>query len=174
MIELLITIIIAAILAAVAAPNMAVFVKNTTRSTNINSLVSALTLARSIAVKRNGLVTVCASGGNYTQCNPTNDGVFDNGWIVFSNTAIDRSVDAGDTIRRVYQPDTGANITMRGWAGTANVTAITYRGDGTPAGLLAGTLFRYCDSRGAPAAREVQISVTGQPQAVQGGVVSCP
>jgi len=68
MIELLITIVIAAILAAVAAPGMGVFIKNTTRSTNISSLVSAFTLARSIAVKRNSFVTVCTSGtgGDYT------------------------------------------------------------------------------------------------------------
>jgi len=175
MVELLITIVIAAILAAVAVPGMGVFVKNTARSTNINSLVSAFTLARSIAVKRNSAVTVCASGkgGVYTACN-ADPGKFDDGWIVFSDPDNDQTVDAGETIRRVYQPDIGSSTSLRGWVGTAKVNAVTYRGDGTPTNLLANTLFRYCDSRGASAAREIALSVTGQPQSAQGGVASCP
>ncbi len=165
LIELIIVIIIAGVLAGIAAPNLGTFVKNNARTTRINSMVTALNLARSEAVKNNSTVTVCATGagGVMTQCNAA-AGVFEQGWIVFNDPNGSRSVDAGETVVRRFDPDGGGSATLRGRHDTAAINDVMYGGDGAARGISTGTRFVYCDSRGAKQARAVLLSITGQPR----------
>ena len=61
MLELMITLAVATILIASAAPSFRESIQNTRLVTQVNELQTALSLARSEAVKRNENVTVCAS-----------------------------------------------------------------------------------------------------------------
>ena len=71
LIELVVVIVIAAIVATVAMPSMSAMLVNNRIRTSGTDLMSALLLARSEAIKRNGQVAVQPASGNWSQ-----------GWIV--------------------------------------------------------------------------------------------
>ncbi len=195
LIELIIVVVIAGVLAAIAAPNMSEFVKNNTRTTRVNSMVTALNYARTQAVTRNQRISLCRSAG-FAGCDGVGNGEFGNGWIVFTDftpapfggtvgtidtlgtdLALDVNgdgvVDALDdeVVLRVFQPDMGNFATLRARRGSVAgpfIEGISYRNNGmpediaTPGTLLpAGTLFNYCDDRGATEARAIFVSVAG-------------
>ena len=81
--ELLVTISIVGILAALAIPSFQSTIQNNRLTTSANSLVTALNLARSEAVKRGQMVVVRRTGANW-----------ENGWQVFVD--IDRDTPATD------------------------------------------------------------------------------
>ncbi len=170
LVEMIITIVIGAILAAIAVPSMGVFVKNNARTTRINSLITALNLARSEAVKNNGTVTLCASGagGSFSSCQRgTVGGLFDfsNGWIVFDDDDGDGTVDAGERVLRVFDPKMSGDVRFAG-----TVAALTYGGSGAPTRALSSTTqFVYCDDRGVKSARAVLLTPTGQPRVSRDG-----
>jgi len=72
LLELLITVAVIAIAMAIAVPSMREFTQNDRLTTNINTFIGHLALARSEAVKRSQQVAVCVSndaasctGGNW-------------------------------------------------------------------------------------------------------------
>jgi type IV fimbrial biogenesis protein FimT len=140
--ELIIVVVIAGVLAAIAAPNMSEFVKNNTRTTRVNTMVTALNYARAQAVTRNQRVTLCRSAG-LAGCDPGPNGSFGGGWIVFTDFipvpmggsvgTIDPGVDLNgdavvddadlngdgvvddlqnETVLRVFQQDMGNGVTL--------------------------------------------------------------
>ena len=183
--ELIIVVVIAGVLAAIAAPNMSEFVKNNSRATRVNTMVTALNYARGQAVTRNSRVSLCKSANLATCDAAPGTGHFEGGWIVFTDHipafaggavgAIDTGI-AGwtdEVMLRVFQPDMGNNATMTGSnTPIGAIRGMSYEGNGLgrdmdpPAGatlVSAGTVFRYCDDRGAPEARGIVISPTGNP-----------
>lgn len=172
--ELIIVVIIAGVLAAVAAPNMSEFVKNNSRANRVNTMVSALNYARGQAVTRNARVSLCKSAA-FGNCDAPGTGDFGTGWIVFTDSNPRGTVNGGDTVLRIFQPDMGNNATL---TGVKNVVSITMAGlsyENTGLGLdlnaAAGdtivspsTVFRYCDDRGAAEARGIVITPTGYPR----------
>jgi type IV fimbrial biogenesis protein FimT len=118
--ELMIVVIIAAVLAAIAAPNMSEFVKNNSRATRVNTMVTAVNYARGQAVTRNARVSLCKSAGG-AACDAIGTGDFAPGWIVFTDGGVRGTVDGTDTVLRVFQPDMGNNATMLGVKGAPSV-----------------------------------------------------
>ena len=100
LVELMVTIAIAAILTAIAAPNFTPLIKNNRFAAQKNELQSALNLARSEAVKRNGTVSVCISN-NGSGCSGHSNH-FHHGWLVFADANADGEVNGGDVILRAY------------------------------------------------------------------------
>lgn len=173
--ELMIVVVIAGVLAAIAAPNMSEFVKNNARATRVNTMVSALHYTRGQAVTRNARVSLCKSAGG-TACDAVGvggAGNFAGGWIVFTDGGVRGTVDGGDLVLRVFQPDMGGFATLTGInTPIGAIRGLSYENTGLgwdlvpPAGVIAvsaGTLFRYCDDRGPPKARGIVISPTGYP-----------
>jgi type IV fimbrial biogenesis protein FimT len=174
-VELMIAIVIAGVLAAITVPNMSEFIKNNTRTTRVNTMVTALNYARSEAVSRNARVSLCKSSGpNFNNCDAIGTGDFASGWIVFVDGGLRGGITApADVILRVFQPDMGGNATL---IGSRNVTknpisGISYESTGLGSDLdppatdlvSANTIFRYCDDRGTAQARGIVISRTGSP-----------
>jgi type IV fimbrial biogenesis protein FimT len=89
--ELMITLSVLAIIVTIAVPSFTTMVSNNRLTAQHNELVTALTIARSEALKRGTTVTVCASDDE-AGCNSSN---WEDGWIVFSDYDADRAVDAG-------------------------------------------------------------------------------
>lgn len=100
LIELLITIAIAGILLGLGIPSFASAVKESRISSQYNTLVGSLYLARSEAVKGSSEVTVCprASAGA-SQCGGKQD--WKNGWLVF----IDRTTVQGESTASIDDTD---------------------------------------------------------------------
>lgn len=185
--ELIIVVIIAAVLAAIAAPNMSEFVKNNSRATRINTMVTALNFARGQAVTRNARVSLCKSAAGAV-CDAIGTGDFATGWMVFTDGGARGTVDGTDTVLRVFQPDMGNFASLVGLkdAPAVAIAGLTYENTGLGADInppvgatvvTANTLFRYCDDRGTADGRAIVISTTGFPRLVQNLTtigVACP
>jgi len=151
--ELLFTLAIAGILLSLAAPSFAELQRNAQRTTTVNEFFHAVFLARSEAIKRGGVVSICKSSNGRT-CE--HSGQWANGWIVFTNLDRDEppQVDANETILRVYP----------GWRhGTVNSNRASFSFRPTSQGLVNGTIV-FCDERGSREARAIIISHTGRPR----------
>jgi len=159
LIELMIVLSIAAILASIAAPSFQWIMSRTRLSTQANDLITALSLARSEAVKRGVRVTVCKSSSG-TGC--TTGGDFQQGWIVFvDNTQVAGNaagiLDGTDTLLRAFGVIQGS--TLDGGANFAKW--ISYlpsgrsRGD---TGLANGTFSLCNDHKG----RSIAVNTSGR------------
>ncbi len=150
LIELLVTIAVLAILLTVAVPNFQTFVMNSRMASQTNDLITALSLARSEAVKRAANVTVCASSDGAT-CT----GGWAAGWIVR---------DAAGTPIRVQQALGGASILS---GGTDVASSITFTASGrttipTTATDASTTLTLCPPSPAVVQGRAIQIERTGR------------
>lgn len=166
--ELVFAMAIVAGLLGWGVPSFRELQRNVERTREINQFVQALYLARSEAIKRNGVVSLCPSGGG-GQCAPAG-APWQRGWIVFVNRDRDSPAvrDAGEDLLRVYAPwDRGAV--------TANRATLSFR----PFGQVGVTAtFTFCDDRGPPAARAVIVSQAGRPRVsdrnASGRPLACP
>lgn len=105
LIELMVTLSIMAILAMLAAPALRTFFVKRTVSSQADALSGALRLARSEAIKRGQIVTICASGNAEAkppQCLSGNATNWSTGWIIFvDHTNNLRSYDQGEDLLKV-------------------------------------------------------------------------
>ena len=127
---------------------------NAARTREVNQFIQAVYLARSEAIKRNGVVSLCPSlDGELCASTGT---PWQRGWIIFVNMDRDSPAvrDLGEELLRVYASwDRGAV--------NANRTTLSFR----PFGQVGVTAtFTFCDDRGSKAARAVIISQTGRPR----------
>lgn len=83
LVELVVVVVIIGILAAVAVPNFQDALLSSRLRANANKLVSSIYLARSEAIKRNAIITLCASSNN-TSCS----GNWEDGWVVLSGATV--------------------------------------------------------------------------------------
>ncbi len=166
--ELLITLCIAGVVAGIGAPALTDLVRDSRRAREVNSFVHSMHLARSEAIKRGRVVTLCKTA-NGTQC-AEGDTRWSDGWLVFVNLDQDTPprVDLQEPVLYVKPPL--KELEIRG-----NRNAFTFRPFGRRA--TNGTLV-FCDARGAPKARAVIVSVTGRPRMARrtasGAALACP
>ncbi|MDP2265942.1 MAG: GspH/FimT family pseudopilin [Thiobacillus sp.] len=159
LIELMVTLAVLAILLTIAIPNYQTFVMNSRMASQTNDVITALSLARSEAVKRAANVSVCASS-NGTSCT----GGWAQGWIVR---------DAAGTPIRVQQALGGAS-TLSGGADVASTITFTASGRTTiPAtATVASTTLTLCPpSPAVVQGRAIQIERTGRSRFAP---VACP
>ena len=114
LVELMVTIVVLAVLVSMAIPSFD-YVKLSNRLNSYSTdLVAGSQVARSEAIKRNAVVTLCASS-NGTSCTP---GGWEQGWIVLGGTVLQRQlaaptglkIDSGGIASLSFQP-TGAGAT---------------------------------------------------------------
>src|ERR1019366_2561507 len=158
LIELVAVMGIVAILAALALPAMRQFLQNQQASSAASELITDLNYARSEAIKEDlsvaggAGVSLCASTG--TGANPSCDtGNWVSGWIV-------QSPANPVPLQVVGALPAGLTLTT-----TPSNAAVVFQPDGAAPALTVGAngrvMFTLCDSRGAAAAREVEVSVNG-------------
>jgi type IV fimbrial biogenesis protein FimT len=152
--ELVFTLAIAAGLLGWAVPTFRDLQRNSERAREVNQFIQAVYLARSEAIKRNGVVSLCPSL-NGQSCGPSGT-PWHRGWIVFVNLDRDSPAvrDSGEDLLRVYAPWRDGRV-------SANRTTLSFRSFGQ-AGVTA--TFTFCDDRGPSRARAVIISQTGRPR----------
>ena len=159
MIELMVTVAVLAILLSIAIPNYRTFVMNSRMASQTNDLVTALSLARSEAVKLAANVTVCASSDGAT-CT----GGWNLGWIVR---------DAAGTPIRVQRALGGAS-TLSGGTDVASTITFTASGRTTipVTATAASTTLTLCPPTPASVqGRAIQIERTGRSSS---SPVACP
>jgi len=153
--ELCVTLSIAGLLAALAVPSFAGFQRNAARTAAVNDLMHSIYLARSEAIKRGGVVSLCRTvDGEY--CAPQTSN-WDTGWLVFVNSDRDQPayLDAGEEILQRHSGWPGGRI-------TSNRLSFSFRP--TSQADVNGTLV-FCDARDKTNnARAIIISHTGRPR----------
>lgn len=165
LIELVVALTLLGILLAMAIPNFTLMVKNSRLTSQANDFIIAVNLARSEAIKRNLNVSLCPSADGATCAGA---GIWEQGWLIYVDADSSFSLNAGDTILRIFPRLSGDN-TFRANANYANL--ITYRPRGFP--IQQGALV-LCDDRNNDgdtgdaedfnAGRAAIISPTGRPR----------
>ncbi|MEX2132118.1 MAG: GspH/FimT family pseudopilin [Pseudohongiellaceae bacterium] len=167
-IELLITVSIVGILAALSLPSFVDTIESMRTNSQAKTLLSALNLARSEAIRRGANIAMCASGDG-ADCEAD---AWSEGWIVFQDNNADAdgdagSVDAGDEIIRVYE-NIGGGSTM-----TFTVDLFEYDSQGFNATGALQTILICPSTDNADNARSIEISAAGRGRRIEDGLV-CP
>ena len=153
--ELLVTSVIAGALGT-GAVGFASLMQDTRMTTTVNSLMGDLALARSSAITRHAMVTLCKSRDG-ASC--ADDSAWHEGWLVFADANNNHDVDNGETILHV-QEELAGDMTLR-YGETSGYHYVRYN----PAGeAWPGATFTFCDRRGAPNAKAVIVYWTGRPR----------
>lgn len=175
--ELLVTVLVMGIIFGFGVPNLLEFARNNRMTATANDLVTALTLARSEAIRGGDPVTLCASPEPIVD-NPTcdEDATDPNsagGYIAWVDTDGDAVFDAGE--RMLLQRDDPQDITVLGGDGAGGVSGYVQFGQNGYVATAAGagaplTEILLCDTRGntavsgsLSAARGLRIPVIGRP-----------
>ena len=165
--ELIFTMAIVVGLLGWAIPGFRDFQRNAERTREVNQFIHAIYFARSEAIKRNGVVSLCPSVDG-SACGPAGT-PWQQGWIVFVNLDRDSPAvrDSGEPLLHAYAPWASGQV-------NANRATLSFRSFGQM-GVTA--TFTFCDARGSPAARAVIISQTGRPRvsdrSAAGKALSC-
>lgn len=166
--ELLTTLSIVAVLATLMAPSIRTLQLDGRRTVAVNGFLHGLFLARSEAIKRSMVVSVCRSGDGL-RCN-YGAADWSVGWIVFVNS------DRDDPPQR--DPTEELIVSAGAWPGgsiISNRPAYSFRP--VIQAVVNGTIV-FCDMRGSPQARAIIISYTGRPRVAHrdaaGKPLRCP
>lgn len=167
LIEMLIVVAVMAILATLATPGFSALLYDSDRTAAVNSFFHALFLARSEAIKRSGVVSVCKSSDGQT-CSRTAE--WTAGWIVFANTDRDEPPvrDGREALLATYE----------GWPrGRITSTRTSFSFRSYRQGVVNGTVI-FCDPRGSAHARAIIINHAGRPRVARrdssGRPLRCP
>jgi len=168
LIEMVSTMAVVAILGTLAVPSLRTFLQNAERATAVNGFFHSLFLARSEAIKRGHVVSLCRSADGQ-RC-ATRSAQWTVGWIVFANR------DRDDPAERDEDEDLLA--VHEGWDnGLINSNRLTYSFRPHTQGVVNGTIL-FCDPRGPSESRAIIISHTGRPRVSRtdsaGKPLNCP
>ncbi len=172
LVEMIITVAIAAIVLGMGVPGFQQLIRANRTVTEVNRLVTALSLARSEAVKRNATVAMCrASGSNCSLAPGVN---WENGWVVFTdNVTQNGTIDAGEQTLQVYER-MPQGYTLRPGPTFTNWIAFQPTGQMLGSGGAAADSFRVCDDTQAAAERRlIQVNLVGRANASKNNGV-CP
>lgn len=168
MIELMITIAIAAILLGLAAPNFSETIKNNRLITKTNDVVTAINIARQVAISRGVITFVCHSNNvdtNAPTCNGGSASDWNTGVIIYSAQA--RTI---VNAQRNYSAANDTIIQQLDFNDDDDIV-VTQANDNdyvsfNPNGLLFGTnaplTFTICDDRTGESGREINVSLAGK------------
>jgi type IV fimbrial biogenesis protein FimT len=156
LIEIMIALAVLSILGTLAVPGFINLLCDASRTNAVNAFIHSVFLARSEAIKRGEVVSICKSADG-ANCNDS--GEWNGGWITFVNTDRDEPPqrDADESLIFVQEPWRDGRI-------SSNRLAFSFRPH--TQGVVNGTLV-FCDRRGSAAARAVIISHVGRPRVAQ-------
>jgi type IV fimbrial biogenesis protein FimT len=152
LVEMMVTVAVVAILLAVGAPQLRTFVQKQQVRGDVQTLASAIQLARTEALKRSSDVTLCPlpSSGAHECADATTD--WSHGWMVFvdppQTAAGDNAYDSDtDTLLRVDDQVRSSSLTSN----SSTLSTITFRANGLAIGFnQTFTVSAGSDDSGAP------------------------
>ena len=170
LVELLVTLAVAAVLLTLAVPGFGNLVRDNRLATSANAFATAVALARSEAIKRAAVVSLCKSADGQA-C--AGGGGWEQGWLVFVDADGDGQRQPAETLLAVHGP-LGGSVTLRG--DSALRDALSFGPTGATRGMQAGLLV-LCDDRGfGSQARGLVLSPSGRLsilEAPAAGATSC-
>jgi len=155
LLELVATLAISSITLSLAVPAMSALAGNNARTSATNTLVRHLQLARSEAVTRGATTILCPSVDGQACLNSTE---WDLGYILVTDSNNSGSVDAGDSLLRVFQ-GVEPRISIKSTAGRKR---ILFNSLGMSPGY--NLTLSFCDRQLVVDPRAVILSNTGRPR----------
>ena len=166
LIELMIVLAVLSAIATIVLPSMQHIINSNQLRSQTSRLLSSINLARSEAINRNQIVSLCPStyvSTGVASCSRN----YADGWIVFTNRDRDRNVDGdSDEIISVFEGlPPGYSLRIR--AGTRNAfELISYRPDGSS---RRNRTLMICPPRGRPIPSwSLVMNVVGRPRVARG------
>lgn len=167
LVELMVTIAIAAILLGIAVPSFDGVMLSMKLTSYANNLVASTLLARSEAINRNAVVSLCVSS-NGSSCGT---GGWEQGWIVMCNTTDNTACDPAGPNTMVIQSQPAVSS---GWKITesSTITSVSFQPTGTGATSATLTVCRATPNVGSQE-RVVRISASGRPSVTKTANAAC-
>lgn len=170
--DALTTLTVASVLFSVAVPSFQLLTSSQRMSGAVNSLVTALHLARSEAIKRSERAVLCPSVDSRT-CNDNSADatVWEEGYLLYIDRNANHEFDDDD--QAIWMAGATEGLRIRSSAHRDHITYL-------PNGLTSGTntTFTFCDKGGKGAPRAVIVSNTGRPRTstsgTGGSALVCP
>jgi len=165
--ETLVTLTVVGAVSAIAVPSFQQLVASQRMSGAINTLVTALNLARSEAIKRGERAVLCPSPDGRSCRNNT---VWEDGFLLYIDRNGNHEFDADETAVRMFGTVEGLRIR------SAHRDHVTYQ----PNGMASGSTITitFCSKHGLGAPRTVIVANSGRPRTstrdANGGAISCP
>jgi len=165
--EALVTLTVVSMVTTVAVPSFQQLISSQRMSAAVNSLVTALHLARSETIKRGERAVLCPSSDGRACRNNT---VWEGGYLVYIDRNGNNEFDADEMAVRIFGAIEGLHIR------SAHRDHVTYQ----PNGMASGSTITitFCDKHGLGAPRAVIVSNSGRPRTstrdASGGAISCP
>jgi len=156
LIELMVALAAGAIILTVAIPSFATLMERNRIGSAADQLYTSLATARGEALKRRSAVRVCPSSDS---ANCRNDGIWSDGWLVFSDGDGNGQPDVAADIIKAVPPTSLAEGIGLG-CDNALEDGVTFAASGTAWGD-AGS-FRICHSDSSAPSREVSIAAGGR------------
>lgn len=152
LVELMIVVAVLAILSALAVPSFSEMLRRQHISGQVNALFSMVYMARSEAIKRNTVVTVCKSldGEN---CG----GDWSDGWLMFADPDADGERSASET--SITTGEIAENTSVS-WTAFGSDNYLRFSPQGLT--LAQNGTFRVCDKQGVTKPRAVVVSKTAR------------
>lgn len=166
LLEMLVVLAVLGILASIALPSFGYLGANTKVKSASTDLFLSVLRARSEAVKRSGLVSFGAKGGDWN-----------NGWAVYLDTNGNNAYDAG-TDRLLYEMSAQRGITvvtctaLSACTSSPSSTNMMFSASGRVASGAA-PFFRVGSSKVATVTRCLAIDLTGRPVVLKKGEQGC-
>ena len=158
LVELMMVLVIVAVIAMIAAPSFTTLVQRTKLKAYANEVVASVYLARSEAIKRNAVMTLCTSTDGAT-C--TGGGNWEQGWVV---------MDPNDTVIKYQQPLQSGVILFE--LGSTGFNSMAFQPSGVASDSAA---LKLCQQGAASGVEEkiVTVSMTGRPR-IETKTDGCP
>ncbi|WP_165488660.1 MULTISPECIES: GspH/FimT family pseudopilin [Dyella] len=147
-VELMLGIIILSILSVIALPNLRDFMRRNAVIAQSNSLLGDLQYARSEAITRRGLVSVCPrasdAGEAATACATGGSASFDGGWLIYVTPTANTDYNAANAAYQLLRvTSTNGTVSLRASGNT--MMTFNARGELTP---LADASLSVCTKAG--------------------------
>ena len=154
LLEVMTSLAIGSILLTVAVPAMQDFIIRNRMSTEVNTFVASLYLARSEAVKRLRIAKVCPTT-DYINC--TGDTDWEPGWMVFSDDNNNDHIDAGTDVLVQQNPALPSRFKI---TGDPSRPEAQFQSNGQAGG--SNNTFVFCDTGNVAYTRKVYLSNEGR------------
>ncbi len=166
LIEALVVVAIIAVTSAIIIPGMSGFVYDSRVSSNVNEFIGAMTLARTEAVKRGRLVTICRSANADAQSPTCADGSdWASGWIIFQESSTSANVGSFESPDELVQRR-GTLISGMLAQSSPATSGVTFNSLGEQVGSSTGVM-SFDFSVDGKSARKVCINRNGRVKVIQ-------
>ena len=167
--EALVTLAVVSTVTTIAVPSLQQFTSHQRMTGAVNSLITALHLARSEAIKRRDDAVLCPSTDGRACVNGGSD--WHDGYMLYIDHNNNREIDGAEPVIQIFGSTHGLRL-----INTSNHDHVRYKSNGMAS--FTNATFIVCDGHGRSAPKAVVIANSGRVRAATrmpgGGSIACP